>query len=71
MMRHKVVLQEYGHRTPLKKRRALARSDRRQYSGLTRYRNLVLGGHDRWWTIGQISLEHEWELTQEEDTHEP
>lgn len=56
MMRHKFVLQHYGHRIPLKRRRALARLDRRGTSSIIKYRNHVLGRHSRWWEAGQFEL---------------
>lgn len=67
MMRHRLVLRLYGTRIPLKERRALARQDRRGVSAVIRYRNYVLGGHERWWDQGQYRLHIEGLSTETSD----
>lgn len=66
MMRHRLVLQLYGTRIPLQERRALAHQDRRGVRAMLRYRNYLLGRHDRWWDEGQYRLHVEGLSTEDE-----
>lgn len=49
MMNHKLTLQLYGVRRPLKWRRRMARLDNRQAARLVANHKHLRGHHSRWW----------------------
>lgn len=56
MMNHKICLQRYGVRRPLKFRRRMAREDNRQAAALVKGDKWWRGRHNRWSIEGEAQL---------------
>lgn len=57
MMNHKVTLQRYGVRRPLKFRRRMAREDNRQAARIVASDKRWRGSHERWIREGRAELD--------------